>query len=221
MRIAKIIENENLESPEEIELLKMEIHQYLQTNMANRSNLIQNHADGQLSPDRLDTFFRNQERQENVKRLLQYMLSFMVDIPAAKTIGREPVNPVLQFKEFVQYQVGLLGEKDVINAISRELKQQRLHEQGNDWYYEARVMDQRLELEHLLTGVSGDHDITHLLLFQVLENLCLFWFEIGSEDVRQARRSDLYIYKLARLLQHQLKKSASQITAQANDTESE
>lgn len=215
MKIAEIIKSENLQNPEEIQLLKTEIQQYLQTTVASRLKIFQQQANAQLSPDLLDTFFRSQERQENTKRLLQYMLTFLIDIPEAQKISQEPVNPVEQFKEFIQYQVGLLRETDVIKAITRELNRHSLHEHGNIWYNEARVMDKSLELEHTLAQVSGDHNESHLLLFRVLENLCLFWFEIGREDVRQARRSDIYIFKLARLLQHKLLESEKRIPVAA------
>ncbi len=215
MKIAEIIKYENLQNPEEIQLLRAEIQRYLQTTMASRLKTFQEQSDAQLSPDLLGVFFRNQERQENTKRLLQYMLSFLTDIPEAHQISQEPVNPVEQFKGFIQYQVGLFREEDVIQVITRELNRQILHEHDNDWYNEARVMDKRLELEHTLAQVAGDYNEIHLLLFRVLENLCLFWFEIGSEDVRQARRSDIYIFKLARLLQYKLLNNKKRITVAA------
>jgi hypothetical protein len=37
MKISQIIKNENLENPEEIELLRAEIEQYLTTNITNRA----------------------------------------------------------------------------------------------------------------------------------------------------------------------------------------
>jgi hypothetical protein len=206
MKISQIIKNENLESPEEIELLRAEIEQYLKTNMTNRAITICEQSYMQLSPAQLSVFFRNLEREENTKRILQYMMSFLTDIPAAATLSGEPVNPVKQFKEFLQYQVAMLLEKDVIKAILREYSKHGLQEPDNYWYYEARIMDKRLELEHILTQIPDDQTEPAITLFQVLENLCLFWFDIGREDVRQARRSDIYMYKLARLLQSKLQK---------------
>jgi hypothetical protein len=208
MKIAEIIKNENLESPAEIELLKTEVQQYLKTNMTNRTITICEQSFLEWSPAELSTFFRNLEREENSKRILQYMLSFLTNIPIPDNISGEPVNPVQQFKEFIQYQVGLLLEKDVIKAIMREYSQQGLLKPDNYWYYEVRIMDKRLELEHMLSQIPDDQLQTNLSLFRVLENLCLFWFDIGREDVRKARRSDIYMYKLARLLQIKLQKEA-------------
>ena len=213
MKIAEIIRNENLESLQEMDRLRLEIQQYLQTNMINRLKSIEDPDNKQLTPELLDTYFRSHERQENTKRLLQYMLAFLANIPEPNQISQEPVNPVSQFKEFVQYQVGLLKEKDVIQAITREFNRQNMHEQDNNWFYEARIMDKRLELELMLKEVRVDSCEMHLLLFQVLENLSLFWFEIGREDVRQARRSDIYVYKLSRLLQNKLKNNKTQAIA--------
>jgi hypothetical protein len=211
MKISKIIKNENLENPEEIGLLRTEIQQYLTTNMTNRANIICEQSYLQLSPAQLTVFFRNLEREENTKRILQYMLSFLTDIPAADKIRSEPINPVKQFKEFLQYQVALLQEKDVINAILLEYSKHELQEPGNYWYYEARIMDKRLELEYMLAQIPDDQTEPTVTLFHVLENLCLFWFDIGREDVPQARRSDIYLYKLACLLQNKLQKEGKQI----------
>jgi hypothetical protein len=206
MKISQIIKNENLDNPEEIELLKAEIEQYLATNRTNRAINIIDQSYMQLSPAQLSVFFRNLEREENTKRILQYMMSFLTDIPAAKDISGEPINPVKQFKEFLQYQVAMLLEKDVIKAILREYSKHGLQEPDNYWYFEVRIMDKRLELEHILTQIPDDLTEPDANLFRVLENLCLFWFDIGREDVRQARRSDIYMYKLARLLQSKLQK---------------
>jgi hypothetical protein len=206
MKISQIIKNENLKNQEEIELLRTEIEQYLKTNMANRAITICEQSYLQLSPVQLSVFFRSLEREENTKRILQYMLSFLTDIPVADSIKDEPINPVQQFKEFLQYQVIMLREKDVTKAILREYSKHGVQEPRNYWYYEARIMDKRLELEHILTQIPEDQADLTINLFQVLENLCLFWFDIGREDVRQARRSDIYMYKLACLLQNKLRK---------------
>ncbi len=218
MKISQIIKNENLENPEEIELLRAEIEQYLTTNITNRAITICEQSYMQLSPAQLSIFFRNLEREENTKRILQYMLSFLTNIPAADSISVEPINPVKQFKEFLQYQVALLLEKDVIKSILREYSRHGLQEPDNYWYFEARIMDKRLELEHILAQIPDDQTETNLILFQVLENLCLFWFDIGREDVRQARRSDIYMYKLACLLQSKLQKEGKPFAGATKQT---
>jgi hypothetical protein len=212
MKISQIIKNENLDSPEEIELLRSEIDKHLATNMTNRAINICDQSYMQLTPAQLSVFFRNLEREENTKRILQYMMSFLTDIPAAESISGEPVNPVKQFKEFLQYQVAMLNEKDVIKAILREYGKHGLQEPINYWYYEARIMDKRLELEHILSQIPDDQTEPVIALFQVLENLCLFWFDIGREDVRHARRSDIYMFKLARLLQNKLQRENTTVT---------
>jgi len=206
MKISQIIEFENLENPEEIKLLRTEIEQYLTTNVTHRAvNNGEPHG-LQLSPTQMNVYLRNLEREENTKRILQYMMSFLANTPAADNRGGEPINPVRQFKEFLQYQIAMLHEKDVINAILCEYIKHGSQEPANYWYYEARIMDKRLELEHDLTQISDDQAEPSISLFQVLGNYCLFWFEIGREDVRHARRSDIYMYKLACLLQYKLQK---------------
>jgi hypothetical protein len=216
MKISQIIENENLENPEQIEFLRADIQQYLTTNITHRATNNGGQPYMQLSPTQLNVYFRNLEREENTRRILQYMLSFLTDIPVTINIGGEPINPVKQFKEFLKYQVALLLEKDVINTILCEYSKQGLLNPGNYWYYEARIMDKRLELEHMLAQIPDEQTATKSTLFQVLENLCLFWFDIGREDVRQARRSDIYMYKLACLLQSKLQKKGKSFAGTSN-----
>jgi hypothetical protein len=212
MKISQIIKNENLKNPEEIELLRTEIEQYLTTNMTNRAITIGEQSFKQLSPAQLSIFFRKLEREENTKRILQYMLSFLTEIPVVDNTSGEPIDPVRQFKEFLQSEVALLFEEDVIKAILHKYNIDGLQEPGNYWYYEARIMDKRLELVHNLAQIPNDQADPTIILFQVLENLCLFWFDIGREDVRQARRSDIYMYKLACLLQSKLRKDGEPFT---------
>ena len=206
MKISHIIHKENLENQEEIELLRAEIKQYLTTNMTDRAITVDAPAYKQLSPAQVSVFFRKRDREENTKLILQYMLSFLTEIPAADKTGVEPIDPVKQFKEFLQSEVALLHEGDVIKSILSQYSQNELLEPDNYWYYEARIMDKRLELEHILAQIPDDQTEPDVILFQVLENLCLFWFNIGREDVRQARCSDIYMYKLACLLQSKLQK---------------
>jgi len=46
-------------------------------------------------------------------------------------------------------------------------------------------------------GVAG----TISTLCQVLEQLCLFWFEVRRDDIRRTRRGDIFLYTLARIVQ--------------------
>ena len=48
----------------------------------------------------------------------------------------------------------------------------------------------------------GDPTAAIANLCRVLEQLCLFWFEIRRHDIRRTRRSDIYLYMLARLVEH-------------------
>jgi hypothetical protein len=206
MKISQIIKKEDLENQKEIELLKAEIEQYLTTNMANRVITIDDQPLAQMTPIQVSVFFRKLEREENTRLILQYMLSFLSEIPTADKTRGELIDPVKQFKEFLRSEVSLLKEEDVIKAILHESCKIGLHKPDNYWYYEARIIDKCLELEYMLSEIPDDLTETYLHLFGILKNLCSFWFAIGREDVRQARRSDIFMYKLACLLQNKLQK---------------
>jgi len=206
MKIWQIIKKEDLEDQKEIELLKAEIQQYLTTNVANRAIAIDDQPLTQMTPIQVSGFFRKLEREENTRLILQYLLTFLSEIPAADKTRGGLIDPVKQFKEFLQNEVALLKEEDVIKAILHETCKIGLHEPDNYWYYEARIIDKCLELEFMLNEIPDDLTETYLHLFGILKTLCLFWFAIGREDVRHARRSDIFMYKLACLLQNKLQK---------------
>ncbi|MCJ7595544.1 MAG: hypothetical protein MUO52_12310, partial [Desulfobacterales bacterium] len=57
-----------------------------------------------------------------------------------------------------------------------------LQEPDNYWYYEARIMDKRLELEYMLAQIPDDQTEPAVTLFHVLENLCLFWMAAEQSE---------------------------------------
>lgn len=154
-----------------------------------------------LSPANLEQFFRHKERSEKVCQILQYLLSFMTHIPGNDEIGDEPLNPAEQFREFIRYEADLLLEEDVKNAIFQETNHKSPSNGGNVWDYQERIITMNREMKELVVkdekGVAG----TIATLCQVLEQLCQFWFEVKREDIRRTRRSDIFLYTLARIVQ--------------------
>jgi hypothetical protein len=201
MKISQIINKKNLESQEEIELLRDEIERYLAVHMTRRSAATGEQSNKPLSPDQMNLILHKLKREENTKRILQYMLSFLSEIPVADKTCGEPTDPIQQFQECVHFEVDLLQAEDVKDAVFNEINQMGSTHGGNVWDYMGRIIEKNRELnEALITGAS-DAASNLFTLCLVLEDLCLFWFDVKQENMRRIRLSDIFIFKLARILQ--------------------
>jgi hypothetical protein len=148
--------------------------------------------------------FRTKERMENTRHILQYLLLFLDDLPSPEQVKHLPVNPFLQFKEFVLYQIADLKENDVKMAVIREYRELGFLNASNSWIYEGKI---RVFHDRLLEKM-GKIDIPdregYIAFFSILKDISLFWFGIRRENLDRIRKSDLYIYKLVRILLHRL-----------------
>lgn len=200
MKIAEIIARENMFTPQETAYLMEDVRRYLAGATREQSEFEADRSAAPVSPAQLHSFFRLREREENTCRILQYLLLFLENLTAA---GPEP-GAVRQLAGFANYQVALLRQRDVRTAIMREYSRLGILKHANLWYYEGRIDEMHRELSADLANVREDGAAAVLALCRVLERLSLFWFDICREDPRRARASDLYAYKLARLLQRAL-----------------
>jgi hypothetical protein len=201
MKIDQIFAVENFNKPEKIDWLKQEASHYLKKMEASQGDVLAERSGPVLSPAALEQFFRHKERSEKVCQILQYLLSFLTHIPINDEINGEPVNPAEQFREFIRYEADLLLEEDVKNAVFQETNHKRQFNGGNVWDYQERIIAMNRELKHQAAGGENSVAGTISTLCQVLEQLCLFWFEIRRHDIRRTRRSDIFLYILSRIVQ--------------------
>lgn len=201
IKIDEIFSLENFNRPERINWLKLEASQYLKKMEAGQSSVLAERSEPVMSPATLEQFFRHKERCEKVCQTLQYLLNFLTHIPRNGECRGEPVNPAEQFREFICYQADLLLEEDVKNAVFQETNHKRQFSDGNVWDYQERIIAVNRDLkEQAAQGGSGEAD-TISALCQVLEQLCRFWFEIHRHNIRRTRRSDIFQYVLAGIVQ--------------------
>jgi hypothetical protein len=199
----KTIENfelEILEDPEQVDLLKQEASLFLKKTEGHWVEVLSERADKMLSAASLEQFFRSQERSEQVSRTLQYLLVFLARIPESGDIAAVPVNPAEQFREFIRFQVDLLLEKDVRGAVFREINSLGSLNDGNVWDYQEQIFSKNRELRKLVSQDGGDVSETIATLCLALEKLSLFWIGIKHGDLQRTRRSDIYLYKLSRIV---------------------
>jgi hypothetical protein len=206
MKIPEIIHKKKFFAPEEIKLVKAEVELFLNAKEPSQAEILAQRSKPLFSPVPLEIAFRSRERTDKIRQILQCLVAFLVHIPGTDECdGRHP-NPFEQFMGYVLFEVDLLLAEDVKNAVFFEINQIGSASGGNVWDYLRRIIDKNRELNELIiTGTSNAASI-FMTLCMVLEDLCLFWFDVKQEDLSRIRRSDIFIFELARILQGQCRK---------------
>jgi hypothetical protein len=201
MKISEIIAKGTSYTSDEVELLKVEVELFLKKMAASQAEILAERSNFFVSPATLEIFFRSKERNEKTGQILQYLLAFLVHIPGTAENESKAFNPIEQFQECVRFLVDLLLEEGVSKAVFNEINQMGSLNGDNVWDFQRRIIEKNRELNELLATGTCKEASTFFTLCLVLENLCLFWFDVKGEDIQRIRRSDIYIYKLTRILQ--------------------
>lgn len=198
--IASQLNSENLDDEQVLQRLIADVQAYISTAEDDNVKFLHVQNPGQISHEESLRFFRIHERTRNVRVILQYLVSFLSEIPLQEDINGDAVNPFEQIKSFVLYNVNLLKDPDVITIILREHEQLGLLKENNSWYYRGQInknYKQILEVGESARTISREG---YCKLFEALQRLCLFWFSVRNENINRVRKSDIYIYKLTRIL---------------------
>ncbi len=198
--IAHKLNAENLEEESALNRLLADIQNYIKT--AEDDNVKYLHAQnrGLITSNDTARFFRGHERTRNNRVILQYLVTFLSRIPMKEDLEGKIVNPFEQLKSFILYNVNLLKDPDVVSIILAEHERLGLLNETNAWYYRGQInknYKQILEVAESARTVSREG---YCKLFEALQRLCLFWFSVRNEDTKRVRKSDIYIYRLTRLL---------------------
>lgn len=151
--------------------------------------------------------FRRKERLTNTKHLLQYLLLFLEDMPPPERVRQLPENPFIQFRDFVIAWISDLKEDDVVDAVLREYEELGIINSSNLWVFKGKIRLFHDNLKESLRHVKEPVPDSYKALFLVLKKISLFWFGIRREDLKRIRKSDLFIYKLARILINKIRAS--------------
>ena len=144
--------------------------------------------------------FRRKERLANTKHLLQYLLLFLDEMPNPEKIKLLPENPFMQFRDFVISLINDLKEEDVIAAVLREYEELGILNQSNHWVHKGKIRLFHDKLKENMRNVKEATPDNYKMMFSILRKISLFWFGIRRENLSRIRKSDLYIYKLVRIL---------------------
>ena len=203
--IASRIEKGAIPDQSQIAFLVIDVEGFLEVYVEDSLNaLLDKRSKDKIMYKDTSEFFRKRERFNQTKLLLQYMVHFLKSMPMEERILEMPVNPFTQFKEFVSFQVELLKEDDIVDAVLREYNMLQLLSDKNIWYYKGKMKSTYNEISELVNGAVSAVNDDYGKLFTALKKLCIYWFSIRREDENRIRKSDLYIYSVARILLHKM-----------------
>jgi hypothetical protein len=201
MKISEIIAKGTSYSADEVGLLRSEVELSLAKNERSQDDILAARSKLIFPPAILENFFRSRERNEKISQLLQFLLAFLVRIPDKSECEKKLFNPIGQFRECIFFQVALLREEDVHQAVFNEVNLMDSPDGDNVWDYRRRVIEKNRELIKMLAACSDKGPGAVFTLCRVLEHLCLFWFDVRGGNMNRIRQSDVFIYRLARILQ--------------------
>ena len=167
-------------------------------------------GDKNLNPEQMYISLRNQEREENNKTILQYLLIFLEVAYYSKTIEKDLVNPFEQFRNFVLFNVQLLREVDVIKAVIRYgQKNNTLKKNWNEYYWRLRINRIYQQCLEMIKGKMNNSIIDCCNCFIILMDLCQLWFDIHYKNNCPLRQSDILTYKISKAILKRLEQEKS------------
>lgn len=200
-KLIQRIESDALPNEEEIAKLKTEISDYLMTMVEDNLRkfvLKMNRAD-QLSSSTTE-FFRKRNRYRATKKLLQYLIRIIDDLPKRDLGSSINVDHFYEFKKLVLFQSELMQEEDVVSAMENEFGEMSREKRVNLWYYRGQIRSASNEITELIRQAEKPDAVDYQKLFKALSRISSFWFYARGDDESRIRITDIYIYKLLRIL---------------------
>lgn len=198
--IANRLNEENLDDLSAVRQLISDVNLYLKTLEEENVKFLHAREKQQITSTDTYRFFRSQERSRNIRLILQYLVTFLTKIPLKEDIEENVVNPFEQLKSFTRFHAELLKESDVGNAILREHERLGLLTETNTWYYRGQINKNYKYILEVLDSAKTINIEGYCKLFEALQRLCFFWFSVRNENIQRVRKSDIYVYKLIRIL---------------------
>ncbi len=188
-------------SPAAIEQLKNEVQIHLKNMRMDAAAILALRAEPLLPLPDQENRFRDRERDENTKCILQHLLSFLDLVPGTVQYEIPELNPIGQFRNCMHFQVKLLTNDDIRKAVFTEVNEFGQSNGDNVWDYLERIAEKKRELQELMAMAAGEDASALFAMCLVLEQFCLFWFDVLQRRLPRIRRSDILMYKLSRMLQ--------------------
>ncbi|MCP4148186.1 MAG: hypothetical protein GY757_10595 [bacterium] len=149
-------------------------------------------------------FFRSKGRLDNIKLVLQYLIYYTKEVDVKKEKKEDIIKPFEQFRESVHFLYSLMGEADVQKAIFREYIRVTPLEIGTFNKFEHEILGKQKDLLKMISRADSPRIESFHTLFDSLEKYSEYWFEIKDNNFARIRKSDVYIFELARLLREKM-----------------
>lgn len=198
--IANKLNEENPDDQSSVRQLITDVNLYLKSVEDENVKFLHAREKQQITSTDTYRFFRGQERSRNSRLILQYLVTFLTKIPLKEDIEENVVNPFEQLKSFIRFHTDLLKEPDVANAILREHERLGLLTETNTWYYRGQINKNYKQILEVLDNAEKISIEGYCKLFEALQRLCLFWFSVRNENIQRVRKSDIFAYRLTRIL---------------------
>lgn len=188
-----------------------EVADFLSFLSKNIYRISQKENEKKLNPEAMYFSLRNQERFENDKLILQYLLSFLKTTPTSDQLRKEPVNPFAQFKTFVLFQIKLLQETDVVKAIIRDGQESKSLGKWNEYYWRIRISQVYQKAMDLIKEKKCETIEDCINCFYILQEICQLWFDIRYKNGHPIRPCDIITFKLTKVLLKKITKKSTHL----------
>jgi len=185
----------------DIKKLQSEISDYLETMVEEnlRNFMRKRYQDDRLQRNTND-FFRKRDRYRSTKKLLQYLIRIIDNLPEGDVKKKINASHFFEFKKLVSFQAELMQEGDVLTAMTDEFQEMSRVNKINLWYYKGQMRSAYNEISELIRQADNPVPADYHKLFNALIRISSFWFYVRGDDVRRVRITDVYIYKLLQIL---------------------
>lgn len=200
MKINQMFAIENFSEPAKLDWVRQEAEYLMKIMEADPNFTLAERLGQEMPPESLLRFFRQRERIEKDRCIIQYLLAFMGHIPSGDEIEADLVNPAEQFRSFIAYQADLLLEEDVKNAVFQETNHNGALRAGSVWDFQERILVMNRVLKNMLAKEESSMATAISTMCRAVEQLSLFWFDVRRHDLRRVRRSDIFMFLLAQLV---------------------
>jgi hypothetical protein len=200
MKIDQMFAFDNFSEPAKLDWVRQEAEYLMKVMEADPNVSLAERLGQAMPPESLLRFFRQRERTEKARCIIQYLLTFLGHIPSSSEVQGDLVDPTEQFRAFVAYEADLLLEDDVKNAVFEETNHNGTPRAGSVWDYQERILVVNRVLRGMLAKREQDRNAAIATMCRAVEQLALFWFDVRRHDLRRVRRSDIFMFLLAQLV---------------------
>jgi len=217
MRLPYSIHQGNEFFPANVKLLKNDVQLFLANMRTDQAAILAERVEPLFPLADVENSFRSPERDENTKCILQHLLAFLDLIPGTVQYEIPELNPIMKFRNCMHFLVGLLQNNDVKQAVFTEVNNQSHSRDENVWDYLEQIIEKNRELQELMAMAAGEDASALFAMSLVLEQFCLFWFDVKQCKLPHIRRSDILMYKLSKMLQDRYQQDRQKTQPEGNE----